>query len=1048
MKHKKDRCASTGCSPRRAAGYSLIEMAIAIVIIGLLFAPAADVYSTYTEYKKRDTTKTNVASVISAIQSYRRANGVFPCPSGLSVLRTDPAYGKAFDCTSTGPLSVAPAVGACDLTKGICIEKTKRASLLATGTPFQQRVVVGAVPFRQMQVPENSTYDGYGNRLVYVLTQSMGDITTLSTLNGAISIEDPTGKALVNPADSAIFAILSPGKDGVGGWSFEGGAVHVPCTGAIGADVANCNPGFEGQAPTMDAVIVDSYNAGAVGAAHYDDYVGYFQSLPDPLWRYISGTNNIQDLTDQSVGIGVNPASSSIQLDIASATTAPDVWDNLTGANATNTDALLVYGVGGNGNAGKMQVDSVCDATGTNCFDPIHLGGTTPGLNYQPGDPGMGCPSGQVMAGIDGTKSATTGGADCYALAMTCSPDPVTNETRYVTGVVNGVPTCEKLLIPCPAANQPAPAPGADGTTCPTISLSAAADGSSTYLAAPTWDPNGCRAVTYTCSKGNWSKTGDNGGICQLAASTNPPCDCTVQFNSNYTGTCVLTTSQNCSGGYTTTMTVNSCTCKANTQETQNCPSPWTGGTMKRTTTYSGQNCNGSVGNWNTQGCTCSLPNTTTTNVACPSGYNSGSGVMTGTLNKQTCTYSYTTNNSGCTCVSPSPNTRTIAVSCPPPSAGAGTQNQTFNATPGVCAWQNTGNVMGCTCPANTTESQACPSPWASGNQTRTMTYGSAPACNITYGAWDTSGCACTTNYTETEACPAPANGNRTRTHSFGAGPTCTETISAWNESACTCPANSTQSQACPAPYTGGSQTRSITYGAPPTCTQTIGNWDSSACQCSLPATKTQIVGCPAGYNSGSITQTATLNNATCSYGGWVDTNNTCACVTPSPATQTIGCGSCASPWSGTQSCDQTFVNNPGTYCDWGAPGAPYGCVCDTTPQAYSQPHDCSGLGLDCYYSNPADPDTGTVANVAGPGTCTAGTPNITHTGSCSSLGFTLQMEWTDGTTVASKPGTARFFPTGGCTCTEHRNWINSAQTVVCYNSSVSDLQIYHCSCK
>jgi prepilin-type N-terminal cleavage/methylation domain-containing protein len=1004
-------------------GYSLIEMAVAILIIGLLVAPLSDVYSNYLKHKKYEATLTNVQDVLSAIQGYRMANGVFPCPSGLNVARTSPNYGAPLNCTSAGPYAVAPAFGACDLVAGICIEQSLRVAVPAFDA-FHQRVMMGAIPFRQLQIPEKKAYDGYGNRLVYVITQSMGDPAMVNTLNGGISIRDPSGKALVKPADSAVFAVFASGSDGVGGWTSEGG-LHAPCTGAPGADAANCNLGFEGGAATLNAVFIDSYLSTAQGANHYDDFMMYFQSQPDPLWSYVTGTTNIKDLTDQSVGVGTTTPMASVQLDVAAATNAPVLSD---GSN--NTDSLLVYGTANAGNAGKADVDAICDASGANCFNPVQIGGD----NTVAGK-GMKCGASTYMTGIDTPNNGATGGADCAPVALSCPTGQVMN------GIVNGVPTCIVVPINCTAMTGPSP-----GVNCPTVPVPATADGASVVFSQPSWDPNGCRSVTYTCTAGNWNKTADNAATCQLAACTNPACSCTTQFNANYTGTCVLQTCPNCSGGTTTTMTVNQCTCKANTQEVENCPSPWTGGTRKRTTTYNGQNCNGSTGNWNEAQCECSRPNTTTQNVACPAGYNSGSGVMTGTLDKNSCTYNYNTSYTACTCVPPNPATRQIAVACPSPAVGTGTQNQTFNSTLGVCAWENTGQIQNCSCPANSTETQACPSPWASGNQTRPITYGAAPICQQSVGLWDTSGCGCATNYTETEACPAPANGNRTRTHTFD--PACAETISAWNETACSCPANSTQFQACPAPYTGGQQSRPVTYAAPPACTQSLGNWDTSACACSLPATATQILGCGAGYNQGGITQTATLNPTTCTYGAWSETGNNCACVSPSPSTTTAACGSCSSPWSGTQSCDTSFVNNPGVTCTWGSPGAPYGCTCDTTAQPYSQVHDCSlsPYNLECYQPNLADPDTGTVSNVAGAGTCTASAPVITHQGTCTLKQFTWVNGVANGSIVNPKPSGANILG-AGCGCPQHQNTLGGQQDT-CYSADPFNFNQYDCDCQ
>jgi hypothetical protein len=71
------------------------------------------------------------------------------------------------------------------------------------------------------------------------------------------------------------------------------------------------------------------------------------------------------------------------------------------------------------------------------------------------------------------------------------------------------------------------------------------------------------------------------------------------------------------------------------------------------------------------------------------------------------------------------------------------------------------------------------------------------------------------------------------------------------------------------------------------------------------------------------------------------------------------------------------------------------------------------------------------------------------HTGTCSSLGFTLQDPQTDGTTTPTKGSNPRYYLTGGCTCAEHRAWVlDNNATVTCYSPSSGDMKIYNCSCR
>lgn len=1027
-------------------GYSLIEMAIALLVIGLLIAPIADVYSTYLKQQKREKTRNYVSEIMTAINTYRTAKGTFPCPAGLNLLRTNPLYGVPVDCTRTGPLAAAPAPGACDLAKGICIEATTRASLIATGTPYQQRVIVGAVPFRVLQIPEEKTYDGYGSRFVYVLTESMGDLQTMDTLNGGISIKDPTQtKSLTRPDDSAVYAIVSPGPDKVGGWGIEGANVFRSCTGAVGADVANCNPGFEGGTPTTNALLVDGYESTALGATHFDDYMMYFDSQPDPLWRYIPGTNNIQDLTTKSVGIGVVTPTAGVQLDIAAATPqAGIVLDDGTQV----TDSLLVYGYDsanpGVGNNGKIEVDRICDATGANCFDPIHIGGS------QVAGEGMNCVSAtDSMAGIDVPGNAGTGGADCMPVTMACPTGKVLN------GIVNGAANCVQIPKDCPSGTTVS----ACGVNFTTTSIIASGG---VFPATPqTVDTAqfGCQTAQWTCQiDGTLLRTTNNGLNC---TGTSTACDCSQQGSGYAPGACpgslVI-----CSGNSTDTRDYSACGCQADVVTHPNCPSPWTGGQEDVTTHYSMPGCTAST-TTSMANCQCSRPDPQQTNVPCVGPYNNGNAaIQSCPLDLATCTYSSscTIDQSACQCIVPSPNTRTITgVTCPAPFAGTGSQDQIFNPT--SCQWEDTGTVYNCNCPADYQEQAACPSP-ALGQQIRQHTFGAAPTCTETITpvppAWDQSGCYCPADYTETAACDppySPAN-NKTRQHTYAAAPTCTETINpsppSWDISACVCPVDYDEILPCDPPYTGGTKKRHHTIGAMPTCTDTPdATWDISACQCSRPNPLLTDLGCGSGYNAGAKTLTQNLQ-ADCTYDAGT-ISNTCTCNPPVPNTQTVPCGSCASPWSGTQVCDETFDATPGV-CAWGSPGTPYGCTCDTTPTNYTQSHDCTQApwdGYDCY--DPDQPDHVTVANTfTPPNTCTAGTPVVTPDGTCKLKDFKWQSVRFSSCCVTNAEKSGYNHLTDSCSCADHRatlsNPVPGTGSDVCVSYTSTDHNLYECNCQ
>lgn len=735
--NKHQKVATRRCA--RNGGYTLIEMAIAITIVGLLIAPAAAVYSNWLQHQKQQTTLTNVSDLLSALQSYRAKNGSFPCPSGLNVARTNANYGAPVNCSYAA--MGAAAVGACQAS-GVCIEQSARTVFpIPPKAPatlaYQQRVIVGAIPFRVLQIPEKKAYDGYGSRLVYVLTLSMGDPDYVNSANGAITIKDPTlARQLVNPADSAVFAVFSPGPDRVGGWNADG-VEFSRCVGAVGADVTNCNKGFEGGVASVNALLVDGYATTAPGAAHFDDYMAYFQSQADPLWRIIPNTQNIQDLTDKSVGIGLTPASGILDVTDAASVASPN--QKLSDGVTNNTDALLVYGTSAAGNAGAIQADRICDATGANCFDPTVIGGD----NTVAGK-GMKCTVARTyMSGIDGATGTGQNGADCSVIEVRCS-----GTTPLMNGFnADGTPNCigfgctGAITTSCGNSVTPTGGPFVNGQIVSLTNLNSAT--------------NGCVSEQWTCTNGTWTGPTNRTNFsptnyCSFSSTcSDPGCDCTVLHGPTYvnnppTSYCTKQFCTTCGGGGITTVTADNCGCKSPDVTNPACPAPFTGGTYTQTITYAGAGCTGTTTN-DFSTCQCNLPTPVVTNVACPAGFNNGNAaVQTCNLDTTTCTYNCTTDNSACQCITQADIVDTQ--NCVAPATGTYTTTQTFINAPGVqCGYGPPSTVYNCMCPADAPGGPAaCPGPWTGGTYTWTDHYTlNNPTCDVSQQNPDFSGCQC-----------------------------------------------------------------------------------------------------------------------------------------------------------------------------------------------------------------------------------------------------------------------------------------------------------------
>ncbi len=664
-------------------GYNLIMTAISLVVIGVITVSLLNAYMVYDKQNKVTKNQEIIANAINRIQTFKETYGRFPCPSSLNAQRSTVEYGRE-DCTT------AITAGSC--TGGICVSEGRTIAPAVTAEPIR----TGAIPFRLLQIDEKMTYDAYGSRLVYSMTQNMSSPTTFNELNGAIGLVDETGQTLTEPAYSADFLIISQGPNRVGAFNANGDQVST-CTGTLeGKNCINL-----AAAPASPTNFVSSLVYLSGGTSDFDDSIEYFSSNETARWRRADGNlDDIQTVSLTNVGVGLTNPTVALDIDQNAGTAAT------TGVSATWKGGLRVTAKPSPATAGKLQVDSICSSDGTECFrnENFATTGMTP------------CPGGQYMVGIRG--NGTDAEPICSPVRVYC-PEP-----QILTGIVQsgptaGTPICaavqtnceEKDVQVCNAAYTAiVPRGSTESISNPTktrhkLSGGPPDDGRGIHNYNPPYQiydqgsyaPNKAWA-RFVCDNGDWKRyTGgsysQSGGMCECNPTIPTGSGCTASPPS---ASCSGTTS--CRGAGVGAATV------AYTFDPVACQ--WNGGPPN----YGGGNCNcPPVGD----------PSTKPGAGACPAGTNAGNDPP-----------DYTWNNHPDICAwQPMPST----CSCDPSKA-------TPAATASGDIWnpKRPGDARAC----NTFSGRA----GEVGNAYQTYRFnGTVGACRWEPDAWDFSGCSCTT---------------------------------------------------------------------------------------------------------------------------------------------------------------------------------------------------------------------------------------------------------------------------------------------------------------
>ena len=229
------------------SGFSLIEMAMTILISGLIFTMILAMMRPLQVNIPIEQTTITLREVEAALKMHVERYGRLPCPARLSVATFDPDYGRETDCSASAPLGVYTTNGVGD----------------------GKEVRIGMIPIRDLDLPEYYARDGWNNRLTYAVTADLAVTGMFDNNIGDITINDAVGNEMTDSPSSVLFVVLSHGPDGKGAATLDGG-VAIACDGSTDLDAENCD--FY-QSGTRDSIFVSTTRS--EGRVHFDDMILY-----------------------------------------------------------------------------------------------------------------------------------------------------------------------------------------------------------------------------------------------------------------------------------------------------------------------------------------------------------------------------------------------------------------------------------------------------------------------------------------------------------------------------------------------------------------------------------------------------------------------------------------------------------------------------------------------------------------------------------------------------------------------------------------------------
>jgi len=271
----------------RDEGFSLIEVAIGIIILGLLIGGLFQAYNIYIIQKTEDVNYKSHDRITQALALFLQEEGRFPCPADPTLIPGDADFGKGGDVNGAGqcPDALVNAGG----------------------------VSIGTVPVWDLNIPFTQISDAYDNKLTYAVTTVLADAATYDGSRG-ITVQTATGD------QNAQFVVISHGPDQKGTRPRLSASVSLPCVDGAG-DGENCDWADSVVGATRARTFTDidiSRLPNTSDPNHFDDFVTYSLAMAEStLWGMSANGSNGMNIVNRdvaNVGIGTDTPTSKLHV--------------------------------------------------------------------------------------------------------------------------------------------------------------------------------------------------------------------------------------------------------------------------------------------------------------------------------------------------------------------------------------------------------------------------------------------------------------------------------------------------------------------------------------------------------------------------------------------------------------------------------------------------------------------------------------------------------------------------------------------------------------
>lgn len=238
----------------KKAGYTLVEMALVIAVLGVIGGGMLTVMAGKQEAHRLSAQDRQLKAIDEAIIYYVKLRGHLPCPALPDLEESHANFGRE-DCSGGGTIDTV-------------IDADPSAN------PNTDDVWVGMLPVRSLGLSDRYLYDEWNSRIGYAVIKALTDGSVFGTYGtnidtGVIHITDAAGNQMteLDNKDVVAYLFLSYGKDRKGGYTRTGSP--IACTAGY-LDSTNCDHSGANDNTFIDAEVNDTHATGNDAVYFYD----------------------------------------------------------------------------------------------------------------------------------------------------------------------------------------------------------------------------------------------------------------------------------------------------------------------------------------------------------------------------------------------------------------------------------------------------------------------------------------------------------------------------------------------------------------------------------------------------------------------------------------------------------------------------------------------------------------------------------------------------------------------------------------------------------